>query len=70
MARIKKKYIIIAAIVIAALVLGISFLIRPQVVDTGFVRGHGRDAGGNGICPKGDIASVSAISGKLEALHR
>lgn len=70
MARIKKKYIITAAIVIAALVLGISLINRPKTVDTGAVG----DTGGTPVetvpVQKGDIASVSAISGKLEALHQ
>ncbi len=70
MARIKKKYIIIAAIVIAALVLGFSFLIRPQVVDTGAVGDTGGTPVETVLVQKGDIASVSAISGKLEALHQ
>lgn len=70
MARIKKKYIITAAIVIAALVLVFSFINRPKTVDTGAVG----DTGGTPVetvpVQKGDIASVSAISGKLEALHQ
>ncbi len=70
MARIKKKYIITAAIVVAALVLVFSFIKRPQVADTGAVG----DTGGTPVetvqVQKGDIASVSAISGKLEALHQ
>jgi RND family efflux transporter MFP subunit len=69
-ARIKKKYIITAAIVIAALVLVFSFINRPKTVDTGAVG----DTGGTPVetvpVQKGDIASVSAISGKLEALHQ
>lgn len=70
MARIKKKYIVTAAIVIAALVLVFSFINRPKTVDTGAVG----DTGGTPVetvpVQKGDIASVSAISGKLEALHQ
>lgn len=70
MARIKKKYIITAAIVIAALVLGISLINRPKTVDTGAVGDTGGTPVETAFVQKGDIASVSAISGKLEALHQ
>jgi len=68
-ARIKKKYIITIAVVIVALVAVLSFINRPKATDTDAVE----DAGGTPVetvvAGKGDIASVSVVSGKLKALH-
>ena len=70
MARFKKKYIIIAAVVIVALVFVISFLNRPEALETDAAEGSGSTPVETALAQKGSIASVSAVSGKLEALHQ
>ncbi|MGI6704681.1 MAG: efflux RND transporter periplasmic adaptor subunit [Clostridia bacterium] len=69
MARIKKKYIITVAVMVVALIVALSFLLRPEAVDTGAVEGENGTPVETVIAGKGDIASVSVVSGKLKALH-
>jgi RND family efflux transporter MFP subunit len=68
-ARIKKKYIITVAVMVVALIVALSFLLRPEAVDTGAVEGENGTPVETVIAGKGDIASVSVVSGKLKALH-
>ncbi len=69
MIRFKKRYIITISILIVAAVLILSFLNRQKAAETGTVEETSGTPVETTVAKKGDIASVAAISGKLEALH-